>query len=348
MKFNFTVSKLANNFFFISNLSEWHFSCRRDYNEEWLRNYPLSSQEKKALLSFKKLIKKYCFNTNNKKEKYLGNIFYHYRDNQVWIKLKKTLSKSEYKIILNTFEIFSPRFEQMWKNLGAEERERRVALINCELRLSKNNNIIRTLDLLFDQSAPKNIRVITLFSPLDSKSTAAGSANIGPRSLTLEIPKLKKKSFELNVSTGILFHEIIHIISRTAGIEKIIKESIKKLRMPTRIQNCYLSTFELVNETLVNSLAPYGYLLKNFYGKSFYQKIFSSTNVRIMEKSYKDFENRNAVNPYRLIKYLIWKDYDLINNYLEKNKLVDKNFVKIIISILNLKSRTKEKAHPLK
>jgi hypothetical protein len=55
MKFKFKISKLANQFFFISNLSEWHFSCRQFYNQEWLKQTePLTDNEKQILKEFKK------------------------------------------------------------------------------------------------------------------------------------------------------------------------------------------------------------------------------------------------------------------------------------------------------
>jgi len=35
MKFKFKISKWANFYFFTQNLSEWHFSCRKEYNKNW-------------------------------------------------------------------------------------------------------------------------------------------------------------------------------------------------------------------------------------------------------------------------------------------------------------------------
>jgi len=52
MKFKVTSSKIGNFFFFITNLSEWHYSCRKSYNEEWVKILgDLTKKEK--IISFK-------------------------------------------------------------------------------------------------------------------------------------------------------------------------------------------------------------------------------------------------------------------------------------------------------
>ena len=69
MKLQFKISKLANLFFLVSNFSEWHFSCRTDYNRAWIeKTEPLKNEEVEALFKFKGVIKKYGFE--------LSKIFY--------------------------------------------------------------------------------------------------------------------------------------------------------------------------------------------------------------------------------------------------------------------------------
>jgi len=56
MKFKFIISKWGNFYFFVQNLSEWHFSCRKNYNVLWQKELGiLSPKEKKALKVFKKI-----------------------------------------------------------------------------------------------------------------------------------------------------------------------------------------------------------------------------------------------------------------------------------------------------
>jgi len=76
MKIKFVNSDIANNFFVISNLAEWHFSCRREYNRKWLDlTGELNSEEEQAIKVFKGLMKKYGFDRRDPKAGYLGDIF---------------------------------------------------------------------------------------------------------------------------------------------------------------------------------------------------------------------------------------------------------------------------------
>ena len=70
MKFRVLINRWANFYFFIANLSEWHFSCRKRYNFFWLAaDDKFSKTEKKYLKIFKKILLKYHF------FRYLGILF---------------------------------------------------------------------------------------------------------------------------------------------------------------------------------------------------------------------------------------------------------------------------------
>jgi hypothetical protein len=63
MKIVCKVSKSANEFFYISTLAAWHYSCRKDIRDAWLRRTgALTPEEEKALTSFSELMQvKYGF-----------------------------------------------------------------------------------------------------------------------------------------------------------------------------------------------------------------------------------------------------------------------------------------------
>lgn len=72
MRFSIIIKKQGIFYFFVQNLSEWHFSCRKDYNNLWLDELgPLSKKEKMALQKLKKIHQKYSFGP-----KYLGQYFF--------------------------------------------------------------------------------------------------------------------------------------------------------------------------------------------------------------------------------------------------------------------------------
>ena len=114
MKLRFIVSKTANFFFFIDNLSEWNIYYRKKYNEEWIRQLgELTRQEKIALKNFRLIMQKYEKIGIPKK---IRRCFYQKSDDMKasFRKIAKLLSKKEVNILKNSFNIFQPRFERMW------------------------------------------------------------------------------------------------------------------------------------------------------------------------------------------------------------------------------------------
>src|SRR3989344_542952 len=67
MKFIFKISRLDNFYFFVSNLTEFHFSCRKHFNIDWISaTGPLNQEEKKAINDVNAIFKKYGFVIKNK------------------------------------------------------------------------------------------------------------------------------------------------------------------------------------------------------------------------------------------------------------------------------------------
>jgi hypothetical protein len=84
MKFEIIIPKIGNKFHLISNLAEWHFSCRRYDNRVWLKESgKLTKKEKNTLKDFTKILQKYHFG-----EKYLGIPFIRTKENLVWDRVK--------------------------------------------------------------------------------------------------------------------------------------------------------------------------------------------------------------------------------------------------------------------
>ncbi|MBU1557460.1 hypothetical protein KKC45_00670, partial [Patescibacteria group bacterium] len=101
MQFNIKYNRIGNKFFFISNLSEWHFSCRDYYNEIWLNEVgPLTREEKDSLFEIREILQKYDFN------KYLGLFFMTSNENTVWSLLKKHIEEEEVHILKKVFKVF--------------------------------------------------------------------------------------------------------------------------------------------------------------------------------------------------------------------------------------------------
>lgn len=104
------IYEQLNFFLFISNLCEWHFSCRKSFNKTW-SNYPssLSESEKTTLKNFSKILIKY-------NKKYKDHLTTEFVQNRLidWHKLSIRISNSDTNEIKNAFNVFHPRFEYFY------------------------------------------------------------------------------------------------------------------------------------------------------------------------------------------------------------------------------------------
>lgn len=201
MKIYCQTSKMANFFFFLANLSEWHWSCRHDYNQVWLtRTGPLNEEEEQALQEFKTLMEKYGFSLNPQKY-LLGRAFLLQPETKAWSFLNKKLPTSEFKKIKNIFRIFKKRFNWIWQK-DKTDFGRRLKNFQKILKQRAFKNLID--DMIYFLNGQKSLQTITtifIMSPLKGESvTAAGGANLTSNSLTIELPTLKKKSWEMEFS----------------------------------------------------------------------------------------------------------------------------------------------------
>lgn len=346
MKFKFKISKLANQFFFISNLSEWYFSCRKDYNQKWLKQTgPLNEKESRALEQFRNIIKKYGFFIDNKtgKTEYLGQIFFSYPEKETWNKLKTFVNKKEYLIIKNTFNALQTKFEKIWE---LKELSKKAKNLEKSLKSQQYRELFDKLVYLFDNKRPiQKITIIALASPLCGEGiTAAGGANIDNNCITLEIPKLKFNSWEFEYSIGIIAHEVAHILFRQSNGQKIIQKIIKKIkfRMLPKNLSPHINPLEFISEFVIESLTPFGYLSQKYFIKFNPLKFtFSKSNLKILAENFINFKENKPSNTHRLRKLLIWQLYPFIINQIELKKKIDKKFIekisKFIFQTLKIK-----------
>lgn len=338
MKFEFKNSKLANQFFFISNLSEWHFSCRKDYNQEWLKQTgSLTEYEKQILGEFKKIINKYGFNRDkNWKTVYLGQYFYYYSEKKAWQKLEKAVKRKEFNIIYKNFQIFQNRFNKIWDK---KELTKRVKALYRVLKLKTYQIFFNELFNFFgNKQLPQKFTIIAVFSPLKGEGvTAAGSANLDNRHIIFEIPKLKNKSWEFEYSIGILAHEISHIFFNQIGGFKIIQKITKELKfpllMPLNLQPRN-NAVEFINELIIELLAPFGYLSQKYFKKfNPLNFVFSKPNLKTLAENFLNFKENKTASAHRLRKFLVWQFYPLIAYQINSKNKIDKKFIKNIIKL---------------
>mgnify|MGYP001617118409 CR=1 FL=1 len=240
MKFEFIISKWANFYFFISNLSEWHFSCRTFYNEFWRKELGgFSKKEKKSLKLFAKLHEKYPFGSD-----FFGQIFF-VKKNPL-INLKRERPKKDFQLLKEIFKIFVPNFEKLYK--------KELPLLKIwEKNLKEYSNkilIVRQLNtnlafLYHTKPIQKNIKVYLLFS---SPNLSGGGTNMDGESITLEISRYPLKA--INQVIGIIWHELIHLYFENDYFLPLINETFASDQ----------KKISLLKEAAASSLLPNGVL----------------------------------------------------------------------------------------
>ncbi len=203
MRFKFIVSKLANFYFFISNLSAWSpYTYKKDYSDFWLKQIgPLTKDEKTSLNNFKKLHLKYSYGP-----KYLGKLFF--EEDASLEKIASILPPKDRKILKQPFQLLEQKYERLleyeWALLQDWKKLLESYFSNINL-----TNIFEILSFLYNTKTaiPKTVEVFILFS---TPNRTGGEANIGPQKLTLEISRYDKN--KVPQAAGIILHEIIHLI----------------------------------------------------------------------------------------------------------------------------------------
>lgn len=202
IKFNIKISKWANFYFFIQNLSEWHFSNRKDYNLLWRKMLgALSAQEEDALKKFKEIRLGYpqsksCF----EKAFFLSECPFE--------ELTLILSVEESQTVKSIFSLLESKFNFLYeKDLPLLNRWQEIldkAINNQKL----TDTILVSLNSLYKTSIQeKEINVYLLLSALEH---TGGGANIDNQSISIEISHCPLE--DTRHALGIIWHETIHLV----------------------------------------------------------------------------------------------------------------------------------------
>ncbi|TRZ77357.1 hypothetical protein D4R87_02870 [bacterium] len=327
MEINLKVSKLANQFFFISNLSEWHFSCDSKYNEKWIEmTGVLNKEETSALKSFSEIMKRYGFqHDKNWKSKFLGQYFYLYQEKQAWEELKKAIKENEFNDLKEIFKTFNPSFEKIWK---LKDQDDRVKILEQSLKDKNYKLLLEDTEKIFGNSTDNTVNIIILFSPLGCDETGSGGANIGSKNVTFKIPALKADTWQMDYTMGVLAHEIGHMLFKDHGTQ-LIQSVIEKIKLPLEIENMSMNnTVSIINEAITESFVPVGYLGQK-YAKTNIAPLLLN-NLGEAQSILEDIKKGKQIDyrSYRqLNKYLVWQLYPLATQYGRNKKPIDEYFV---------------------
>lgn len=330
MRIKFLNSKIANQFFFISTLADWHYSVRKEDREAWISmTGQLSSHEEDVLKRFRDLLQtKYGFQSP---ETYLGEIFYKQNAKEAWKKLEKITGSKKAIFIKDAFRTFEMKFE------AAQEKIDRIGLNALAKELKKREvvSFLNEVATLFGNDAAQNetVTIIPLFSPKNGNYTAAGSANLIGNYITIELPALHADTWQMSYSLALVGHEIGHLFFKKRGGKDMIAETMKKMRLKKKYQPLPFETLSLLNEAVTASLVPMGALGQKYFSNTL-AKIFFSDLPRGTAAAISVRKNQRTSYYSNLEMYFVWKLFPMAARYLNEKKAIDEVFVKEAASIL--------------
>lgn len=313
-----SLSYWANFFFFVSNLSNWHFSCRNSYNEFWLsKTGPLSKDEEKALSEARQLFKKFGFG-----KKYWGLIFLKKNEDKIWEKAQDFFGP-EISRFERIVDIFKPRFEKIWPEEEKLLKSWLERLNEIKEKLAPEG-LIRDLDILFgDSYRKKGVNSVKVTLLMNAEEQKGGGGNLGPCAITLEISRTPLS--DLRPTVLLMWHEIVHSVWQTDKYWRMLKRFSESLPEKHFLSNSRKIPLRvIVNEGVTESLFPHGYL--------------SEKHFNFPTKEYFDKELERSKNSSD--KMLYWRNLSayvlspVVKKYLERNKSIDEFFLERTYSLL--------------
>lgn len=244
MKPCFKYSKFSNYFFFLSNLSEWHFSCRKNYNIIWEKLTPSLVEKTKKLTLFGNILKKY--------EKWDGNANFPVSARATDLKsITEGMSVKEKKIIEQTFLLFKTEFEKIWKKALP-----RLKIFLKSFKTKKYQKLIKRggkmLEVYFGRPTGKKLDIYLLMAPAGERG--GGGANIGPNKISVEIGNISDAG--IRWISGIILHEASHA-SYQNKFNDLVRKFTKSISLREykkyKILKIFNGNFEIAMKELITS-----------------------------------------------------------------------------------------------
>jgi hypothetical protein len=309
MNFEFKISKWANFYYFIHNLSEceWPWPYRKNNIILWKKELKtFSKKEKEALNNFKKIYKKYFL------KKYLGKYFFIKKD--PWPILKKDLPEKDFSILKEIFEVWKPSFNKIYKkDIKSIKRWKKELEKRFEQQKEKTKLILKKLNALYNTSNKnKKIEVhLLLFNESKTKSYFSGAGGERGRGLegkNIILIELSRCALErIDYVIGIIWHELIHNSFSNKNLFLLIKKLTKSKREAYKLE-------EMINR----SLFPIGIM-----------------SIKILDTPLPLTLSRghiSNINSKQTIKIL-----NLSDRYLKERKSFDSDYIKKLKKIIREK-----------
>ena len=317
MRFKFFISKPANKFYYLQNLTNWHFTSRSDNIKKWEEiTGPLNSEEEEAINQFANILKRIGY-----KSIFPGVPFFLSKtEAEAFKKAEKFLDKNDLAVFKRTFKIFNPKFSLIWKKLNRKFPA--INKIKNEAKSKHFKKLIKQTSLICDNFISE-IKISVIISPLAKNETAAGTAFPEHDAITFEIPTNLNNEWVKIYSIGVMIHEIIHVLLEKKGFSKKIKKIVDKKNFPEKINGKMV--YSWINESIVESFAPQGFLMQNYYPNKIADALLLNA-----DRAY----SKNSKNKDFIRHYLLWNNYPAAIYYGRTNKKIDNQFIEKAVKSL--------------
>jgi len=310
MDLKFKISKIANFFFFIDNLSEWNAYCRKKYNDEWIKRYgELTSTENTALKNYRVIMKK------NGTTKKFRAYFYQNNSDNIKIPFKKIsnlFNKKETKIIINSFNVLQPRFEKMWgEQINLLEYNEKLITSSYKKVYEKINLAYSKLsDFYGDKSIKKYLCYVFLII-----SPNRGGKSISRNIISIETEKLDPKDkYRFSRLWFSVMHELTHSRFENKKYKNWLKRFVENKIIPQSELMKKRNPREVLREVITDLTKIALYHLLNKEGKikiendKLPQSLKDITDLDSMERIIRK-ELRSTMEGYLLSKRKIDKEF---------------------------------------
>ncbi len=317
MKFKIIISKWANFFFFVSNLSEWSPYCRKHYNALWLKNRPLNKREQNVLKQLSTVLKE-------KKYKEINLLLTSVNKNEFWKNVPKTFSEKESIIFKESSNIFSERFDKLWKT---EEKNLIKIKNNIIKNLSISSKHVALIKKLYGvKNSPESINIFLFTSPI-KKQLVYGGSGFGTAGIGIECSEIAKDNNKNDALSRVILHEITHAYFEKRLVDKLNKfisskyfqDKYRGLILKAKVYKQINNILGPVKELILVSLLPEGYLAEKFFGLNVINNLKERNRVKMgkLEKNY-----------YDLMLFGIFKMYGFAKDYSDNQKPIGKKYIK--------------------
>lgn len=318
MKLRRFISRTANKFFYLQNLFPWHFATRTDHRERWEKiTGRLTKEEEFVVHEFAELLKITGYRYDRSGKSLFPGVPFltHEKDTEgtAFKKAENFLTKKQLFVFRRAFDILEPKFSKIWSHY--KDSRSQIDDLFTETDSETFKKLARKAGALCDTPDELVINISIILSPAPAGKTAAGSAIPGYDTITLEIPEQIDEEWVKIYSIGVLIHEAIHVMLEKNNMIKKIGLMVRKLDLPSIINDKPTSVW--INEAIVESFAPSGFLIQNYYENKIADCLLANA-----DKAY------ICGNSESLRHYLLLKNYPMAVYYSRNKKPIDKFFIK--------------------